>query len=500
MSGCTGPVEAPEWRVDRGHQPKLASTLPTSAMSERTTRRDLQSITADGLFYSIMVGIGETYIPAFVLAAGLGEVAAGLITTLPLLAGAILQLLAPHGVRWLGSPRRWVMSCVAIQGACFFPLAFAAWSGSITLYSVFFLVSCYWGFGMAAGAVWGSWVETLVPKDIRSTYFAKRTRYVQAGTLVGLILGGFSLQYARGAGFALQAFAVLFAAAAGCRLVSAWALSKQSDGPIRNEVQKHVSFLELGRRVWNGGSERFLVYLVAMQFAVYFSGPYFNPYMLRHMQMSYVTYVLLIGSCFLAKMFALPFWGIVAQRKGPQTLLWFGGLGIIPVSGLWLVSNSLPFLFALQIAGGIAWAAYELAMLLLFFESLKRDERTSLMTLYNAGNALAMVIGSICGGLVLKALSQTPMAYLIVFGLSSVLRLLTVGILVTLPKLRLETTPIPESAPVSPSVLATVPVVAVKLASTSALATPIVERRAIPAGIAEDTRVSAPKPQSTLAN
>lgn len=111
-----------------------------------------------------------------------------------------------------------------------------------------------------------------------------------------------------------------------------------------------------------------------------------------------------------------------------------------------------------------------------------------------------MVIGSICGGLVLKALSQTPMAYLIVFGLSSVLRLLTVGILVTLPKLRLETTPIPESAPVSPSVLATVPVVAVKLASTSALATPIVERRAIPAGIAEDTRVSAPKPQSTLAN
>src|ERR671911_456001 len=47
---------------------------------------------ADGGTYSVMVGLGETYLAAFVLALGLGERAAGLIAGAPMLAGAVLQL------------------------------------------------------------------------------------------------------------------------------------------------------------------------------------------------------------------------------------------------------------------------------------------------------------------------------------------------------------------------------------------------------------------------
>ncbi len=480
MSGCTGPVEAPEWRVDAGHE--TATSLPV----DQSIRRDLRSMTRDGVFFSVMVGIGETYFPAFVLAAGLGEVAAGLITTLPLLAGAVLQLLAPRGVQWLGSPRKWVVWSAALQAACFIPLAIAACSGGVSLGMAFFLVSCYWGFGMASGAAWGSWAETLVPKTIRSNYFARRTRFVQAGTLLGFVAGGFSLQYAKNHDFLLPAFAALFGIAAICRFVSSWALSGQSETAPKKDDQKSVSVFELGRRIYNGGSERFLLFLVTMQFAVYFSGPYFNPYMLRHMQLSYTTYVLLIGSCFVAKMLALPAWGIVAQRSGPQKLLWIGGIGIIPVSGLWMVSDSLPFLFVLQILGGVAWAAYELAMLLLFFESLKREERTALMTMYNAGNALAMVIGSICGGLVINALNKSPESYLLVFGLSSVLRFMAVGLLFLLPKLRFEYQPDGAS----------IPLVMVPERMPTAMA---VERRLVPV-YPEEQRTRKPEPQSALAN
>ena len=398
-------------------------------------------MTRDGVFFSVMVGIGETYLPAFVLAAGLGEVAAGLITTLPLLAGAVLQLLAPRGVKWLGSPRLWVVGSAALQALCFIPLIIAACYGGISLPVVFLLVSCYWGFGMASAAAWGSWAEMLVPKTVRSNYFARRTRFTQAGTLIGFVVGGFSLQYAKNEGFLLQAFAILFGIAAICRLVSAWAMSAQSETPPQHDDQKAVSFLELGRRLWNGGSERFLLYLVATQFGVYFSGPYFNPYMLRHMQLSYSTYVVLIGSCFLAKMLALPLWGMVAQRSGPQKLLWIGGIGIVPVSGLWMVSNSLPFLFALQ-------------------------------------------IGSIAGGLVINYMAKSAEAYLLVFGISSVLRLSTVGLLFLLPKLRTER--VPELVPAA-SIPERVP------------ASLAVERRAVPV-YAEDSRGRKPEPQSALAN
>ena len=41
-------------------------------------RRNLRAIFGDGVAFSLMVGLGETYIPAFVLALGMSEVLAGL--------------------------------------------------------------------------------------------------------------------------------------------------------------------------------------------------------------------------------------------------------------------------------------------------------------------------------------------------------------------------------------------------------------------------------------
>ena len=35
-------------------------------------RSDLRAMTADGVFYSAMVGLGEVYVPAFALALGHG--------------------------------------------------------------------------------------------------------------------------------------------------------------------------------------------------------------------------------------------------------------------------------------------------------------------------------------------------------------------------------------------------------------------------------------------
>src|ERR1700722_18533637 len=67
--------------------------------SERARRlgRDLRSSVGDAAGCGVMVGTGETYLPAFVLAAGLGEVIAGLIASLPQLAGGVTQLICSRG-------------------------------------------------------------------------------------------------------------------------------------------------------------------------------------------------------------------------------------------------------------------------------------------------------------------------------------------------------------------------------------------------------------------
>src|SRR6056297_3542830 len=87
----------------------------------RSLRSNLRSSTGDGAAFGVMVGVGETYFPAFALAIGLGEVAAGLISSLPMLAGGILQLVSLRAVSWLGSEKRWVLVCAAVQGLAFVP-------------------------------------------------------------------------------------------------------------------------------------------------------------------------------------------------------------------------------------------------------------------------------------------------------------------------------------------------------------------------------------------
>ncbi|HVX63192.1 MAG TPA: MFS transporter [Pirellulales bacterium] len=388
---------------------------------------------ADGAAFSLMVGAGETYLPAFVLAAGLGELAAGLITTVPLLAGGLLQLVSPWAIRRLGSHRRWVVLCAFCQALSFLPLALGAWLGTVPAALVFLMASIYWGAGLAAGPAWSTWVGTLVPERVRPTYFARRTRISQAGVMIGFVAAGVSLQFGASTGHVTAVFAAIFSAAAACRLVSTLFVASQSEPVPPSGDHRDVPLRELIGRLRHGADGSLLIYLLSVQCAAQIAGPYFTPYMLKQVRFSYLQYVVLIGVSFAAKVVALPALGRLARRVGARQLLWLGGVGIVPVSAMWLVSNTFAWLLVVQILAGVTWAAYELAMFLLFFESIPASERTSVLTTYNFGHALATVLGSLVGGALLAALGKSPAVYLAIFGLSSIARLATIILLSRVP-------------------------------------------------------------------
>jgi hypothetical protein len=62
---------------------------------ESVIRSDLRASCIDGCMFSVMVGAGETYFPAFALALGVDKVTAGLVATVPMLFGAAIQLVSP---------------------------------------------------------------------------------------------------------------------------------------------------------------------------------------------------------------------------------------------------------------------------------------------------------------------------------------------------------------------------------------------------------------------
>lgn len=413
-------------------RPRARVSTRRSGRADRLGR-DLRSSVGDAAGYGVMVGTGETYLPAFVLAAGLGEVVAGLIASVPQLAGGIAQMLCPRGVRLLGSHRRWVVVCATIQGLSFIPLVIAAWQGGVSASVVLVVAMLYWSAGLASSPPWNTWMGTIVPNRVRSRYFACRARIQQAAVLTGFLASGAAIQFGSTPNNALAGFGLLFALAIACRFVSVGFLARTSEPQPMPSNVRHIPLPSLWKRFRRGAEAQRLLYLSLVQGAAYFASPYYAPFMLRVLKLSYSEYVVLISTAYVAKVVSLTLWGRVAARFGVKNLLWIGGLGIVPCAGAWVMSSQFWFLMIVQVMAGTAWAAYELAVFLVYFNSIRTEERTSMLTVFNLSTTAAMVAGSLLGAAVLILFGATRPVYYFLFAGSSLLRLGTLFFLRRVP-------------------------------------------------------------------
>lgn len=418
----------------------MPSPSPATAAD---TERNLRAITRDGVFFSAMVGLGETYVPAFALAVGLGEVVAGLVATLPMLVGALFQLVTPWAVRRLHSYRRWVVLCAVLQALSFAPLFVGAAVGQIGVLWLGLAMAGYWAFGMATSPAWNAWVTTLVPEEARKRFFAHRARASQAALFVAILLGGSLLEWGQSRGSELSLFGFLFALALVARLVSARSLAQQSEAPGLAAGHRSLAPRQVLAAVREARSGRVLAYLLGMQAAVNVAAPYFTPYMLGSLAFSYAEFMALTAAAFLSRVAVLPLLGRIAQQRGTRAILWGGAVGITPLPILWLVSDEFVYLFAVQLVAGAAWAALEYATLLSFFEGIGEGERTSVLAAFNLGNALTIALGALVGTQVFVSLDGSLGGYAWIFGISSGARLAMLLVLRgTIPARRLLSMPL----------------------------------------------------------
>ena len=393
------------------------SVIPRPQYTSRQLNRNLAVSTADAATFGVMVGIGETFLPAFALAVGLGEVMAGLVASVPLLAGGLIQLATPWVLNRFNHRQAWVVGASTLQALAFVPLIIAACVGSISSWGLLLVASVYWAGGLAGGPAWNSWIEQLVPRTVRAGYFAKRTRATQIATLCGFVGGGLLLQYGRGAGWVTTAFAVLFLVAFLFRMISVVMLAAHKTPPPKPVLPVRISATDQAANTLNG--RHLLIYLVMVQGCVQISGPFFTPFMLKKLEMSYIVFTLLVAVAFTAKIVSLAAWGKVAKNRGAAWLLTFGAFAIVPLSSLWTVSQSLPWLIFIQAINGCMWAAYELGFLLLFFEALPQSQRVKMLTYYNFANTASWCLGATIGAFVLSAFDASTQGYHSLFYLSS---------------------------------------------------------------------------------
>jgi MFS family permease len=373
-----------------------------------------------------MVGFGEVYFPAFALSRGATPIQVAMLASIPFLAGSVFQLLSPSLARWIGN-KRWVVASATLQGLLFLPIAALALGGepSANDYNQLLLLVClYWTLALGVNPPWNAWMARLVPRRIRPRYFSRRNVPIHIASFASLLAGGGIIHAAHvfhwGVG---QGFLVAFLLAGACRLASAWFLSRQ--------IEPRPSSLRVGetRPVVGGKSRarpfgRLILLLAVMTFSAHVAVPYFTPFMLQDLALSYAQFTILNGAVVLTRILSSSYWGEVAESYGNRRALQAAALLVAPLPGLWVVSGRFDYLLCLQFLAGFAWAGFELAAFLNLFDCTEERNRAQVLSLYNLANGLAIVLGTAVGGVVLSHFGTSGYAH--VFIASAILRGVTV--------------------------------------------------------------------------
>ena len=360
-------------------------------------RRDLALSLGDAAGYGLMAGIIEVYLPAFALSVGLAPVLAGLVATAPLLAGGLLQLLAPRAIARTRSLRGWVATTMVVQALAVVPLLVLALRGGPSVPVVFASAALYWAAGMAGAAGWTPWMSRIVPPRIRGRFFGRRQGVVQASMLIGLVGAGLALHASHGS---RASYALVFAVAAAARLLGAAAIAYQG-GTVTSRPQPRVRLRSLPTRLRGTARARLLGYLLAALAATAISGPFLTPYLFVRVGVSYAGYCVFTATIVVVKIIALPGFGRLIQRAGAHRVLATCALAIAPIPVMWATSHAMPWLLATQVYAGVAWAGFELAMLMTLFDAADDAERTTIQTAFSALQALGTAGASFIGGAIL---------------------------------------------------------------------------------------------------
>ncbi len=388
-------------------------------------RESLRASFKDGIFASVMTGVTDNYVIPFALRLGATVQQVGLVGGFPSLLGAVSQLLATQAVHLVGGRLKLLVRAVSTQASILLAIACLALVDipyrveSLLVLLVFFSAS-----GAMAGPAWGSLMTDYIPKRKRGSYFGWRNRMLGFINVASMITAGLLLYWTKEV-FHLSGFFLLFLIAALCRFVSAAYIARMGDVPQKRDPASDFTFFMFLARFRESNFVKFVAFVAGLTFAAHLASPFFAVFMLRDLQFSYLTYMVIQVASTVAGLIALPWWGRHADLVGNVRVLRLTGfLAALPPL-FWLASRNIFYLMGAQMFAGFAWSGLTLCASNFIYDAVSSQKRVRCIGYFNVINGTALFLGASLGGFLasrLPPLQGYPILSL--FALSSVCRLL----------------------------------------------------------------------------
>ncbi|MCG5051630.1 MAG: MFS transporter [Myxococcales bacterium] len=378
--------------------PLRALTLDPAARARAMSLSLLEAV-----FYAVMVGAGEGYFLADAVRLGANALQLGLVVGLPLFVGGLGPVIALRFADRGGARKPLVVVSAGLQALCLAALALADAYAWLTPASLIALVCLHQVFGQACGTAWSAWFGGVVPAPSRGQYFARRSRRVQIATMLALLAAGAVLEglepgsagkVARGVGG--NGFVLAFGVAALARAVSCLLLALSPE-PVTEPQVERMNFTTLLRAPGLTNARRVLAVGATLQLAVYLASPYFGPFMLGELHLSYSAYTVANLAVVGAKILSLSSWGRVVDGHNPRSVYLLAAflVAIIPLPWLW--AQGLGWVIVAQCLSGFAWGGHEIAQMALYLDITHAHARQHVFAAQSFLQGTTQLLGTLLG-------------------------------------------------------------------------------------------------------
>lgn len=369
------------------------------------------------MLHALMVGAAESYLGAIAVELGHDSASIALLATVPYLCGASAQLLSAPLARALGSEKRVVSIFAFLQAVVLLALAAIVYRDVRSLAPLLLAKCAFWTCGLVVAPPWNTWMASLTRGAQRRRYFAVRGALVQLALLFAFLGAGLVLHRAGASGARREAFTGVLIGGALARFVSALLLELQP-GPLGERARRTTARARL-RAALTEPSWRLPIFLASTMCGAYVAVPFFTPYMLRELELSYASFAGLCAIPLLTKAVAFRAAHRVAARLGLHRLLLLGGLGVASLPAVWAAEPGLAVLAVSQLLSGAAWTAFEYSSAQLLLGAAARPHRVEFFSLSSALTGVAQVVGAVTGGALVGRLG---LGYREIFLVSAVAR------------------------------------------------------------------------------
>ena len=227
-------------------------------------------------------------------------------------------------------------------------------------------------------------------------------------------------------------FLIIFLIAFLGRGLSAYLLTKQYEPAIKYHEGYYFSFWSFIKKMRFNNYGHFVIFNTIVLFGTAIASPFFSVYMLKNLQLSYISYTLVLISPIVATIFFMPWWGRFADRFGNIKTMKIASWLVPFVPILWLLSTVIPpillvpYLLVIEFYSGMAWAGFNLSTGNFIYDAVTRERVGVCFAYENVISATGTVVGATIGGVIVSYKFDILglNAILFIFAISAIIRLL----------------------------------------------------------------------------